>query len=379
MFNNRIKYIVFYPEDNKENRQGALSAKTKIDYISQALEESFKVEIVSASWTNNSYGIYKSKKTNLSNNILLRQFFTFGVKSKIGRYLKCFISLFQICLYLLIFTKKKESIIVYHSVILYYPIKLIKKIKKISVILEVEEVYQDIQSMSKYMKRMEQQLFDIADKYIFSTELLSERLNQENKPYVVIYGTYKVEKQIAKKNLDGKIHLVYAGTLDPKKGGAQLAVNSGKYLNENFHIHILGFGSDSEKDEINKLIQKILKDTSCKITYDGVLSGRDYTKFIQECHIGLSTQISTGKYNDTSFPSKILSYLSNGLQVLSIRIKVLEISKINKLLHFYNQSNPRDIAKKILEIEFSNKYNSRLDIKKLDKEFKEKIEILLKI
>lgn len=378
MLNSRVKYVVFYTENNRENRHGALSAKSKIDYISQILtQENFKVEIVSASWTNNLYGIYKGSKNNLSKNILLRQFFTFGSKNRIGRCLKYFVSLFQIFLYLLIFTKKDENIMIYHSIILYFPIKLLKKMKKINIILEVEEIYQDIQLMPNYMKKIEQKLFDIADMYIFSTELLNEKLNKKNKPHVVIYGTYKVEEKITSKFTDGKIHLVYAGTLDCRKGGAQVAISTGEYLNEKFHIHILGFGDEKEKKEVKKLIEETQKKTNCQITYEGILFGADYIKFIQKCHLGLSTQVSIGEYNDSSFPSKILSYMSNGLRVLSTKIKVLEVSKINKLLYFYDSHNPKDIADEILKINFNDNYNGQMEIEFLNREFKKNINKIL--
>ena len=63
---------------------------------------------------------------------------------------------------------------------------------------------------------------------------------------MVIYGTYNVEKQIANKFDDGKIHCVYAGTFDPRKGGMS-AVNAAKFLDEKYHIHILGFGTEKDK------------------------------------------------------------------------------------------------------------------------------------
>ena len=39
--------------------------------------------------------------------------------------------------------------------------------------------------------------------------------------------------------------MLYAGTFDVNKGGADMAVMSGEYLSENFHLHIIGFGSEA--------------------------------------------------------------------------------------------------------------------------------------
>lgn len=370
-----IKYIAFYAKDNSEKRQVALSAKNKIDYICQALDVG-RVNIISPSWTNSNSGIYTGKKIKIDEKIELTTFFSFGTNNRLGRGIKYCLSLFQLFLYLVFFTKKKETIIVYHSLMLYFPIKLIKKIKKINIILEVEEIYQDIQSTSNFMKEIERKLFDMADKFIFSTELLNEKLNKENKPYVIIYGTYKVEQKIAEKYMDGKIHLVYAGTLDPRKGG-MTAVQLSKYLNKNYHVHIIGFGKEEEKNKVLNLIKKVSLETECKVTFDGLLKNKEYTEFIQKCHIGLSPQSPDAKYNETSFPSKVLSYMSNGLRVVSIKLKTLEISKIKELIYFYDSDNPKEIANRILEIDFNDNYDSKKEINFLDNEFKKNINKIL--
>ena len=101
------------------------------------------------------------------------------------------------------------------------------------------------------------------------------------------------------------------------------------------------------------------KSQKAKITYDGLLSGEEYIKFIQSCDIGLSTQNPNGKYNDTSFPSKILSYMANGLRVVSVRIPVVEESGIGKCVCYYDEQTPENIAKAIKSIDFSEEYDSR--------------------
>lgn len=85
------------------------------------------------------------------------------------------------------------------------------------------------------------------------------------------------------------------------------------------------------------------------MTFEGELKGDDYKHFIQKCHIGLSTQDPTAAFNATSFPSKILVYLSNGLRVVSIRIPVVEHSAIADCLCFYDEQSPKMIANAIME------------------------------
>jgi hypothetical protein len=127
-----------------------------------------------------------------------------------------------------------------------------------------------------------------------------------------------------------------------------------------------------------KKIDEISKTTKATITYDGLLRGEDYIQFLQKCHIGLSTQNPDAEFNDTSFPSKILSYMANGLRVVSVRIKAIEISAIGNEVYYYDEQNPKDIAQAIMSIDFNEPYNSREIIKKLDAKFSKEIKDLLK-
>lgn len=53
-------------------------------------------------------------------------------------------------------------------------------------------------SETKKTSQKEYEFFKIADAFIFPTELLSEKVNTEKKPEVIIYGTYHIEKELPK-------------------------------------------------------------------------------------------------------------------------------------------------------------------------------------
>ena len=176
---------------------------------------------------------------------------------------------------------------------------------------------------------------------------------------------------------DGKIHLLYAGTLDPRKGGAA-AVGSALGLPGNYHVHILGFGSEKDKKDLLDQIGNVSEKTEAAVTFDGLFSGEDYIRFVQSCDVGFSTQTPDAAFNDTSFPSKVLSYLANGLRVVSVRIKALERSAISDLLYYYDGNTPEAIAEAVKQIDFSQPYDSRSVIQELDKKFVEEIGALLR-
>lgn len=373
----KIYYIGYYSDDL--NRKFVLSAKNKMDYIIEVLNRiGYKVNIISASGgKKQAFKYLKKEKKQLTINEL-------HVPSAIcttSRFLNKIVLFkikFNIILFFLFNIKEDDKVIVYHSLGYYKLIAILKKIIGFKMILEVEEIYSDVTGNER-TRAKELAFFKLADAYIFPTELLDQSVNTEHKPSTIVYGTYKVEKDRKHKfhEEDGKIHLVYAGTFDPRKGGVSAAAAAGEYLDKKFHIHILGFGSEEEKKVIKKQIEEVNSKNGAIVTMDGLLSGEEYIKFLQSCDVGFSTQNPDADFNDTSFPSKVLSYLSNGLRVVSVRIKSLEESKVGDLLYFYDGNDPKKIAETIKSINFDEAYDSRELISELDNEFTDNLKKIL--
>ena len=264
------------------------------------------------------------------------------------------------------------KILIYHSLGMCSIIKYLKKHKK-SFTLEVEEIYSDVMAKKKKQNREKEDfMFSAASSYIFSTELLNREINSGNKPYVVCNGTYNTTQKLVEEKIfddKDKNHCVYAGTFDPRKGGVTAAISAAEFLSENYHMHILGFGNEEETKSMKDLISEVSKKSVATVTYDGLLSSEEYIRFIQSCDIGLSTQNPDAAFNATSFPSKILSYMSNGLRVVSIRIPAIEGSAIGKYMYYYDKQTPEEIAKAIMTVNLNDDYNGRQVISKLDAEF----------
>lgn len=365
----KIFYMAYYNSTNSSERRNAvLSSVNKMNYICEALENNgYNTEIVSASGAVEKK-FCKSKKVKLTDKTTLKLFSSLPRLNRIVSVIDRVILKTKLFLYMIKNTNKDSIVMVYHSLGYMSLMKRLKKLKGFKLIIEAEEIYGDVIGDEKTSQK-EYEFFKIADGFIFPTELLSEKVNTEKKPEAIIYGTYHIEKEMPKIFSDGKIHCVYAGTFDPRKGGAIASAESAMFLDENYHVHILGFGNEKEKAEMLNTIDNISKKSKADITYDGLLSGEEYIKFIQSCDIGLSTQNPNGKYNDTSFPSKILSYMANGLRVVSIRIPAIEKSAVGKFMYYYDEQTPENIAKAIKSIDFSEEYDSRKTIGLLDKAF----------
>lgn len=377
-----MKYLAYYdtPDNSAENRNIVLAATNKVTYICDAINRAGKtVEIISASGTWNKKGC-KGKTVQISDGTSLKLFSCIGTGLLPIRVLGRILLKLKLFLYLLCQIKRNETVIVYHSVAYARMVTLLRKLRNFRLILEVEEIYADVNSREKDRKK-EYQVFAVADAFIFPAERLNQKLNTKGKPYTLICGTYQEEpdrncrfEEIA---AQGKIHCVYAGTFDPRKGGAQMAIRAAQYLPENYHMHVLGFGSTRDMQQTMELLEQVKQKCRCDITYDGCLKGEEYIRFLQSCQIGLSTQNPNAAFNDTSFPSKILSYMANGLQVVTVRIPVVEESPVGQWMHFFEKATPEAVAQAIMNVKLDIANDGRTDLRALDKEFVKNIKNLL--
>ena len=350
MDNKRLKYICYYDfPDSTEDRNIVYSSTTKLDYIFSALNRvGVGVDIVSFA------GIRSGKKIRFCRGShikigdnTLRKFSSFSGSRLISHVSRKLMALSFIC-WFLTHVKRGEKVAVYHSTGYDGMLVWLKKITGCRYIGEIEEMYQDVSKLPAKICRQELAFINCCDQYLFPTELLNEKVNKENKPVLIVYGQYCVEPKVRNKFDDGHIHVVYGGTFDMNKGGAVAAATAAAFLPSNYHVHICGFGNPNDTEHIKSVIAKVSRTSEAVVTFDGLKKGRDYVEFIQQCHIGLSTQNPSAAFNDTSFPSKILVYLSNGLEVVSIDIPVVRNSKISGVMEYYHEQTPEKIAEAII-------------------------------
>ncbi len=370
-----MKYIAFCDIEKytNENRSVAPSASNVVKYMADVLSEKGEVEIISPSRTLNKKGFYKGRNNKLADKVTLIQPPSFGAPNSLFKVLAVLYTKLWFFFYLLLHLKKNEDIVVYHSLAYIKTIAFFKKVKNLNVTLEIREIYSDINKVSERVRKQEQGFFKIADKYVFATGILDEIINTDKKPSLIASGIYKPEKVISEKFNDGKVHVVYAGTLRPEKGGAISAVKMAEYLPKNYHVHILGYGSQENIEMIKSLIADTHRDDSATLSYDGVLSGNEFLSFLQKCNVGVAIQNMEGAFNNTSFPSKVLTYLSNGLDVLSTDIPAVSKSGVGEILYYCSSNDAEEMAKTLLCINVSNPIPKDEVLTKLDTDLRKDI------
>lgn len=370
---NKIYYLIHF--DNKTNRNVTPSTITKGKYVASALAScSSEVEIVSLAYpTKDSQDeVYYQ----VSENVICHLFKGKYSNNRIIRYLNHKLYDKKIRKYLKQNVKKDDIVVVYHSLANMKLVKYIKKNITDKIVYEVEEIYGDVINDEK-AKIKELKAFKNASSYIFSNDYLNSIINTKQLPYVTCYGTYEIPTLYKEAFNDNLIHCLYAGTLAQNKGALN-AINVAKYLPNNYLIHILGFGSEKDIADIKNAVNEVNNSYgTTKVIYEGLKLNEEYLKFIQKCQIGLCTQNIDAAFNTTSFPSKILSYMSNGLEVVGVNIAAIKNSKVGQYIQFYNVPDEKEIANVILNINLNAKSNNVDVVKELDKEFKEDLKAML--
>ena len=365
----KLFYLGHYSEPGK--RAVFFTAQTMMNYVIEAINESGKeLTIISAASAPN--GISTHPETSVINEKTDIIYLSCVKKSKTKNP---FVKLFrrykrerQIYEELDKIISDGDTLLVYHSLAFSKALRKLRKKKKFTLILQVCEIYADA-SEKKINRNKEIELIGIADKYIFSSTILENELNKENKPYTICMGTYRAEPKLTDPIEDGKIHIVYSGTFNPIKGGVFNALDAVPYLDARYHFHILGKGDEDAMRKFDVRARAVTAVSDCVVSYDGYLSGKRYKEALQKCKIGLSTHTADASFNNTSFPSKILSYLSNGLRVVSSDILPVKESTLGKHLTYYKNDSGEEIANAIKGIDLSESYDSYEIIKKHNEDF----------
>ncbi|WP_338655189.1 glycosyltransferase [Sporosarcina psychrophila] len=374
MENQVIKYIGFYDvENSRGKRVSNLAGINKMNYIVKIMNRAgYKVELICPSWMSKKSEISFEKKKIIKFNEMSSIVFcpSWKTKLKITSLFKIIFSLSWLFFYLILHTKKNEKVFVYHVPWLSFPIRMAKKIKKFKLILEVEEIYSEVWEESVRFAKTEHKIIKEADAYIFVSNVLEKMVNVCEKPNLILYGDYQEIKSTTFFNEKCKIiNLVYAGSIDYKKGGAHKAVEIMNFLPDGYNLNIIGHGSEKATSELRELIADLNKSRQKEIcVFDGTLHGKDYSNYLLKCDIALNPQ-KQGDYMNTAFPSKVISYMAHSLRVVSTDLKSINNSKISRFINLTESDSPAAFAKAILSIDLNENLYTSHPIQDLDIEF----------
>lgn len=367
----RIKYFCYYDyREGKYIREGVQAASTKIDYIIQTINKNgVAVDIISKSGVSEKgYAFDAGGVIHIGDNTL-RHFASFGCMRSPFRALSRWLNTLHFFFWFLFNVKRNEEIWVYHSLGYCKLFIWLKKIIGFKLIGEIEEIYQDVHQQTAATSAAEYKFHTICDKFVYPNALLNPICNPQNKPYLVVHGLYYTVPDMGVHFDDNDVHALYSGTFDPEKGGAQVAIEMTEYLPENFHVHITGFGNDKLIAQLQELAKSVSAKSKAKLSFHGFISREELNELMQKCHVGLCTQPPHTKLNATSFPSKILNYMANGLVVLCGKNEAITKSAVGDMVSYYDSDNLKDIAEAVVEAAKIDGRECRSRLAHLDSEF----------
>ena len=117
------------------------------------------------------------------------------------------------------------------------------------------------------------------------------------------------------------VRFLYSGSLDHARGGDLLVAAVKLLPEEGWQLDVTG-GVGEFAEQLSRLgnEERFLG----KVRFHGALPGEEYLRLIRECHVGLNCQKSSDPISEVTFPSKVFSYLSQGLHVISTRASHIE-------------------------------------------------------
>ena len=286
--------------------------------------------------------------------------------------------LLSMIVYLFLIVKRNSTIIVYHFPDFSPIFIMLKKNKKLKVILEVEEIFYRNNKSTDAMKTKvrEERMFHYADGYIVVNDLIYKKYLDNTKKHIVVYGSYDLKDVEYPRCKDGKIHVLFSGSID-KVRGAFLAVSVAKYLPQNYCLHMTGSGTqENVKALVSQIVCSNSKENHCQIIYHGQLSDDELNKLACSCAIGLNLQDVENPFEEVSFPSKITFYLLHGLNVISTRMSSVMASRLKNCVEFAD-SNPEDVAKTIKNLQLRTGEENRSCVLQMNQELKEELQWLI--
>ena len=183
---------------------------------------------------------------------------------------------------------------------------------------------------------------------VLSTPSLRERL-PDSLPKEVVPGPGFVSKELPSKPSvpDKEVRFLYAGALDRTRG-VDLLLESLEYLPEyGWHLVIAGQGPLTEH------IIRFTQDPRWrgKVEYHQPLPPTTdaFKQMVAASHVGLNCQRTSDPISNMTFPTKIFTYLSAGLLVISSKASSVAPVCGNACL-YYEEETPQSLAAAMKEV-----------------------------
>jgi glycosyltransferase involved in cell wall biosynthesis len=133
------------------------------------------------------------------------------------------------------------------------------------------------------------------------------------------------------------LRFLYSGSLDTTRG-VDLILSAVVLLpSRGWQLDITGAG------ELQEQVRERASRSGNRITFHSTLSPDPYNRVLRECDVGLNCQRASNPISEVTFPSKIFTYLTAGLVVLSSRASGVP-AVCGDACFYYDEETPTSLA-----------------------------------
>ena len=195
-----------------------------------------------------------------------------------------------------------------------YTTLLLSKIFRFKCIAIVTDLPQDMGDNESINKKINRKLQNRFDGYVILTEAMNEKINQKNRPYIVIEGIADDKMKNLENNIENKYSkkvCIYAGGLY-EKYGVKCLIDAFIDLNrDDAELHLYGAG------ELEEYIKKMQNE---KIKFFGVVENEKIVDEELKATLLINPRFSNEEYTKYSFPSKNMEYMASGTPILTTKL-----------------------------------------------------------
>lgn len=204
----------------------------------------------------------------------------------------------------------------------------------------------DMLHSNKMIKRVNNSIFKKADGFIFLTEQMNERLNINNKPYIVLEGHVDsglkdIEKEEHYEYKNGKKIIIYAGSIQKLYGIQNLVEGFINAKVPNTELHIYGDGDYREE------LLEVVK-TNKEVKYMGIRPNSEIVFEEQRAALLINPRPIAPEYTKYSFPSKNMEYMVSATPVMTTKLPGMP-KEYNEFVYLIEKDDAIGIEKSLKE------------------------------
>ena len=227
-----------------------------------------------------------------------------------------------------------------------YGMTLAARLRRIPVVSIVTDL-PVMQRKSRLMTFVNNRLFSMSDAFVILTEMMNQKVNHKNKPYIVLEGHVDSDAPTPQSRTpyevsDGIKTLLYAGSLKRIYGIDYLVRGFVRADLPDAQLRIYGDGDF--KEELLRLCE-----TYPSVRYMGVRDNAHIVEEEQKASLLINPRPIAPEYTKYSFPSKNMEYMVSGTPLLTTKLPGMP-EEYYSYVYFMGEETPENAAKVIADI-----------------------------